>query len=189
MLELMKAPAGPVLEDFPEDAPESTDEPVVLACPVNFTQDTTESDATDPLQTALRREITAMRPWYDMAFKKRQRTTVGVSGLDLESLGDFIYAFVKGEEPDNPLSETPLVYTLKLAVEDLKAYYIEGITAQPGQSGSSSKKLQDWFWDDTAAGKVLLELKKVCEASPDKMMNMMGGHFLVPGDVARRRKV
>jgi hypothetical protein len=187
MLKLLDAPAGPVLEDFPEDAPESSEEPAVLACPVNFARDVVEADDTDRLQAALRREITAMRPWYDMAVNKRQRTTVGVSGLALEDLGDFIYAFVKGEEPENPRSEMPLVYTLKLAVEDLKAYYIEGITAQPGQSGASSRALQDWFWDDTAAGKVLLALKKVCEASPDRMMNMMGGHFLVPGEVARRQ--
>lgn len=186
MFNLLEAPAGPVLEDFPEDAPESAAEPAVLSCPVNFARDT-EEDATDPLLAAFRREITAMRPWYDMAVNKRQRTTVGVSGIDLEALGDFIYAFVKGEEPENPGSEMPLVYTLKQAVEDLKAYYVEGITAQPGQSGASSKKLQDWFWDETAAGKVLLNLKKVCEASPDKSMNMMGGHFLVPGDVARRQ--
>jgi hypothetical protein len=71
-------------------------------------------------------------------------------------------------------------------VEDLKSYYIEGITAQPGQAGISSRLLQDWFWGETVAGKVLLELKKTCEASPDKTMNMIGGHFIVPGDVARR---
>jgi len=186
VLELLEAPGKPpVLVDFPEDEPEN-DEITVLACPVNFARSVDESEESDPLQTAFRREITAMRPWYDMAVNKRKRTTVGVSGIALESLGDFIYAFVRGEEPENPLKDTPIVYTLKYAVEDLKAYYIEGITAQPGQSGSSSTVLQDWFWEETTAGKVLLELKKVCEASPDKMMSMVGAHFIVPGDVARR---
>ena len=94
----------------------------------------------------------------------------------------------KGEEPGNPRDDVSLPYALKMAVEDLKSYYVEGITAQPGQSGVSSKKLSDWFWDETVAGKVLLELKKVCEKSEDRMMAMMGGHFLVPGDVARRNQ-
>jgi hypothetical protein len=131
----------------------------------------------------------AMHPWYDMAVSKRQRTTVGVSGIDLEALGDFIYAFAKDTEPENPRNDIPLVNTLKLAVEDLKSYYFEGITAQPGQSGASSQMLNDWFWDETVAGKVLLAVKKACEASPDKMMNMIGAHFIVPHDVARRQPV
>jgi hypothetical protein len=131
--------------------------------------------------------MTAMRPWYNMAITKRKRTTVGVSGIDLEALGDFVYTFVQRKEPKNPRDDMSLAYTLKLAAEDLKAYYIEGITAQPGQAGASSQVLQDWFWDETVAGKVLLALKKVCEASPDRTMSLIGAHFIVPGDVARRQ--
>ncbi len=175
-----------MLEDFPEDEPEN-DEITVLACPVNFSQNAVEPGETDQLLAAFRREMTAMRPWYNTAVNKRQRTTVGVSGIDLEALGDFIYAFVRGKEPKNPRDDISLAYTLKLAVEDLKAYYIEGITAQPGQAGASSQVLQDWFWDETVAGKVLLALKKVCEASPDRIMSLIGAHFIVPGDVARRQ--
>lgn len=185
VLSLLEAPSGPVLEDFPEDEPEN-DEITVLSCPVNYSRDILEEGETDPLLASLCREITAMRPWYDLAVKKRQRTTVGVSGIATEKLGDFIYAFTKGEEPRNPRDDVSLPYLLKYAVEDLKAYYIEGVTAQPGQAGVSSRLLQDWFWDETVAGKVLLELKKTCEASPDKTMNMIGSHFIVPGDVARR---
>jgi hypothetical protein len=185
VLGLLGASAGPVLEDFPEDEPEN-DAVTVLSCPVSYSRDVLEKGETDPLLTSFRREITAMRTWYDLAVKKRGRTTVGVSGIATEKLGDFIYAFIKGEEPPNPRNDVSLPYMLKYAVEDLKSYYIEGITAQPGQAGISSRLLQDWFWGETVAGKVLLELKKTCEASPDKTMNMIGGHFIVPGDVARR---
>jgi hypothetical protein len=186
VLSLLESPGSPpVLADFPEDEPENN-EITVLSCQVNFARSTDETEDADPLLTALRREITAMRPWYDMAVNKRKRTTVGVSNIELEAIGDFIFAFVKGEEPDNPLKDTPLVYTLKYAVEDLKSYYIEGITAQPGQAGASSQLLQDWFWEETVAGKVLLALQKVCEASPDKLMSEIGSHFVVPGDVVRR---
>ena len=59
---------------------------------------------------------------------------------------------------------------------------------QPGQEGVSSQVLKDWFWDETVAGKVLLALKKVCETSTDDTMKLIGGHFIVPGDVARRQK-
>jgi hypothetical protein len=185
VLGLLEAPSGPVLEDFPEDEPEN-DAITVLSCPVSYSRDVLEKGGADPLLSSLCREITAMRTWYDLAVKKRGRTTVGVSGIPPEKLGDFIYAFVKGEEPPNPRDDISLPYTLKFAVEDLKAYYIEGVTAQPGQAGASGRILQDWFWEETVSGKVLLALKKTCEASPDKLMNMIGGHFIVPGDVARR---
>ena len=188
VLKLLEADGGPILADFPEDAPESSDDLTVLACPVNFTQVHGETAGTNTLQSAFRREITAMRPWYEISLSKRKRTTVGVSGIELATLGDFIYSFVQGKEPENPRPDTPLGYVLKYAVEDLKSYYVEGITAQPGQEGAASRLLQEWFWDETAAGKVLLDLKRVCQASPDKMMNMMGEHFIVPGEVARRKE-
>ncbi|MGD9142500.1 MAG: hypothetical protein PVG61_01495 [Dehalococcoidia bacterium] len=186
VLELFKAPSGPVLEDFPEDEPENN-EITVLACPVNFAHSVDEDEETDAIKVAFLREMTAMRPWYDMALSKRQRTTVGAGNIELEKLGEFIYAFLEGKEPENPRDDVPIPNTLKLAIEDLKAYYVEGITAQPGQENASSQVLQDWFWDETVAGKVLLELKKVCEASEDRMMSFIGGHFIVPGDVARRQ--
>lgn len=187
VLGLFKAPSGPVLEDFPEDEPEN-DEITVLACPVNFARGVYEDEETDATKVAFRREMTAMRPWYDMALSQRQRTTVGASNMEPEKLGDFIYAFLEGDEPDNPRDDVPLPNALKLAVEDLKSYYIEGITAQPRQENASSQVLQNWFWDETVAGKVLLDLNKVCEASEDKIMNMIG-HFIVPGDVVRRQPV
>jgi len=185
---MLEAPDGPLLEDYPEDEPETSDELTVLTCPVYFDHDVAETGETDQLQAGFRREITAMRPWYDMGVAKRQRTNVGVSGIELDNLGDFIYAFVRGEEPENPRDDIPLAYTLKFAVEDLKAYYIEGITAQPGQAGASGQRLSDWFWDETAAGKVLLALKEVCEASTDDKLSQVGGHFLVPMEVASRKK-
>jgi hypothetical protein len=183
---LLEATEGPVLEDFPEDEPEN-DTITVLACPVNFARTVDKDTETDEMKLAFQREITAMRPWYQIAVGKRNRTTVGASGIDPDKLGDFIYAFLKGDEPENPRDDVPLSNTLKLAVEDLQSYYIEGITVQPGQENSSSRVLHDWFWNETVASKVLLELKKVCEASPDKMMSKIGGHFIVPPDVIRRQ--
>jgi hypothetical protein len=187
LLKLLEAPAGPLIEDFPDDEPESSDEPTVLACPVIYTQAADETRDTDRLEAAFRREMTAMRPWYDISLAKRKRTTVGISGIGLEELGDFIYAAARGRDPENPRKDLTMAYTIKFAAEDLKAYYIEAITSQPGQEHASSQTLQDWFWDETKAGEVLLELKKVCETSQDKMLNMIGAHFLVPGSVVRRK--
>jgi hypothetical protein len=186
-LKLLEAPSGPVLEDYPEDAPES-DEVTVLACPVNFSKYAVEPGETDQLRAAFHREITAMRPWYDMAVKKRQRTTVGLSGIDLDKIGDFIYAFVRGEEPENPRDDMPLASTLKMAIEDLKAYYIEGVTTQPGQENLSSNAIMYWFWDETVAGKVLLDLGNILQSSQDQALVHVGEHSIAPLDILSRQK-
>jgi hypothetical protein len=46
--------------------------------------------------------------------------------------------------------------------------------------------LMDWFWYETKAGEVLLDVKQVCEASADKLMNSIGRAFIVPPKVASR---
>jgi len=187
-LELLES-AGPppILEDFPDDEPEN-DDIAALACPVVYKEHAVNRDAaTDPLLATFRREIAALRPWYETGMRTRQRTTVGVSRVPIDELADFIYAFIEGAEPGNPDPSTPIIYSLKYAVEDIKSYYVESITSQPGQAGASSRRLQDWFWDETTAGEVLLKLKQVCEASKDKLTAMMASHFFVPGDVVRRK--
>ncbi len=188
-LKLLEAPDGPRLEDFPEDAPASPDEITVLSCPVNFTQTGTDIGETEPLQTAFNREIISMRPWYDMAVKKRGRTTVGVSGIGLEAIGDFIYSFRKGVKPENPRDDIPLAYTLKFAVDDLKAYYFEGIIAQPGQESVSSRVLADWFWGETVAGKVLLAVKEAGRTNEDDLIRMVSSKLIVPAWKVARGKM
>ena len=186
VLNLFKAPAGSVLEDYTEDEPENNEIPV-LACPVRYDNAAIEDTKGDAALRSFRREMTAMRPWYETAVNKRGRSTVGVSGIELDRLADFIYAFSKGVIPEYPRKEYAPGYMCKLAAEDLKSYYVEAVTAQPGQADISARRLQDWFWDETEAGRILLAVKKVCETSQDKMMNMIGAHFLVPGDIARRK--
>ena len=124
-----------------------------------------------------------MHPWYEMALKKRGRTTAGGSGIEISSLGEFLYSFVEGDIPDNPRKDVDISVTLKLAAEDLKAYYVEGVTAQPGQEDLSSNALKEWFWKNTTAGSILLELVKTCSKSDNEMIRMTGSHFIAPMDV------
>lgn len=186
-LKLLEAKSGPLLEDFPVDAPASTNEITTLACPVNFAQDVTDFTETEQLCAAFKREMLSIRPWYDLALGKHGRTTVGVSGMDLDRISDFICSFVKGVEPENPRDDLSLAYTLKLAADDLKAYYFEGITAQPGQESASSQILSDWFWKETVAAKVLLAVREVSNGSEDGLMRIVGRALVVPANLARSK--
>lgn len=192
LLKLLETPddKGPVvIEDYPEDAPEVEDVVSVLSCPVYYgNMNEAAPEGSDPTHTAFLREIKAMRPWYDMALAKRERTTVGVSRIDLDNIGDFIYAFVRGETPENPRRDVDLSTSLKAAVEDIRAYYFEGITSQPGRENTPNQALLNWFWEETVAGKVLLELRKVCMRSPDEAMQMVSERFIVPHAVLARHQ-
>jgi hypothetical protein len=186
-LNLLEAPGGPLLEDFPEDAPESPNKNTAPVPPADFSRNFMSSMEEVQMPEALRSEIAAMRPWYDTAVAKRKRTTVGVSGIALDTMADFIYSFVKGEHPENPRKDLPIIYSLKFAIEDLKAYYFEAITSQAGQEELSSKALENWFWDETIAGKVIFDIKKILQTDPDKLTSLFGSHFIVPGEIARRK--
>jgi hypothetical protein len=130
----------------------------------------------------------SLRPWYDMAIEKRGRTTVGVSKVDFNEIPDFICAFLKGDIPENPRKDLALHYTLNLAVDDLKAYYTEAITTQPGQESPASLVLNDWFWNETTAGKVLFKLRDVCKNSDDGFMKLVGNVLLVPAEQVSKLK-
>jgi hypothetical protein len=179
-LRLLEAPGGPLLSDFPDDAPAVTDDATPLVCPVNFATPMEELTATDQLRAALQREIGQLRTWYDLALSSRGRTTVGVSQLTPEAVGVFIGAFLDGQAPPNPRSDIPLAALFRFAVEDLKAYYCEAITAQPGQNAVDSTTLADWFWRDTVAGRVLFAVQEVRKQSDIPGMQVVVAGFLIP---------
>ena len=72
-LALLKQESGPILEDFPEDAPEVSIESTP-ACPVSFAK---PKDA-DTWRGRLMSELASLQPWYAMGRRRRGgRTLVG----------------------------------------------------------------------------------------------------------------
>jgi hypothetical protein len=67
-----------------------------------------------------------LRNWYDIAVAKRDRTTVDVSGVDVDNLADFINSFLSDKQPQNPNPDYPLAHTLNLATEDLQSLLHRG---------------------------------------------------------------
>jgi hypothetical protein len=178
-LELLERPDGPVLEDFPDDEPAGTPPEMPLACPVSFAAEVAELDAEGKLLNAFQVEVEGLRNWYDLAVEHRGRTTADTTGMAPEAVADFIAAFARGEDPDNPLSEVSLGTCLKMASEDLKAYYNESVTAQPGRA-TDSVSLANWFWGETAAARVLNVVRQHCLSRDDPEYQRLGNGLLVP---------
>lgn len=180
VLELLEASSGPVLADFPDDTPAATDEPAALACPVNFPAPITDLNDMERLGEALQNEVRELRSWYDLAVTKSGRTTVGASGLDPQAIGTFVGAFLGGGIPASPQDDIPALAMFKLAVEDLKAYYSEAVAAQPGQKTATGTTLTNWFWRETAAGKVLFALQALWKTSDDRNTRFLARVLMVP---------
>jgi hypothetical protein len=178
-LKLLEAGSGPVLEDFTEDAPLSDMAPTAWACPVHFARPTEDLSDIQTLRAAFQQEIVELRPWYDQAVTQRGRTTAGVSGLDMDTIVDFIGAFLD-RTPPNPRDDLSFGLVINFAVDDLKAYYYEAVSAQPGEAPPDSATLDNWFWQETTVSKILYRIKTLCLKSEDKMMQFVGKILLVP---------
>ena len=178
-LQLLEEKSGPVLKDFPEDAAVEREADVIWACPVNFARQQIDLNDTDALRIAFKKEMVELRTWYELAVKNQQRTTVGVSGIDLDQIVEFIGAFLD-RIPANPRDDMSLALTLNFAVDDLKAYYYEAATAQPGTAEPTPDELDNWFWGETIAAKVLFAVKDRCLKQEDRMMELLGKILLIP---------
>lgn len=176
-LRLLESASGPVLADFPEDAPATLRELAAgQVCPIRYADDRENAD----IGTAFLREVEALQPWHDLARERRGRTTVGLSGLSASSAAAVVASFLEGSAVScfDGLSAGA---TLKLVCEDLRAYYYEAAAARPGTPDADA--IQNWFWRDTAAGQVFLDIYRSCLGHPDKSLKMLCATSLVPKSV------
>lgn len=170
---------GPVLEEFPEEAPapgatagsDGEALPEILACPVPR-RDPGEP-ATGP-HALLAAEIAFLRPWYALAVRERGgRTTVGVSGLEQEAAAALLGDWLAGGDAAGIASDR-----LKLAIDDLRAFCLEAGGAQPGGAGGGPR-LERWFWWETAIGNALRETRPAAGESADPTLRLIAKVLLV----------
>ena len=178
-LELLEAAAGPVLRDFPDDAPHSALPAGPMACPVYFPRQQQGAGATGELLSAFEDEVSQMNGWYDLSRQRGGRTTAGISGLDLDRIGSFLSGFLRGEREANPVAEVSTAAALRMAAEDLKACYFEAVAAQPGQTADSAE-LAEWFWGQTVAARVINAIREICLELPGEDYRLLGKLLLVP---------
>lgn len=173
-LRLLEKTSGPVLEDFPDDAPEAGegDDGVAFACPVSFAR----APADDA--EAWQQEIGELASWHRLAMQRSGRSTARLSGLAPEEAARYIAAFIKNTATPVYRADLARALSLRLACEDIKAYYLEAVNAQPGRR--AAQEAHAWFWRDTVAGRMLMRLRATCLASEDAAVKQFGAGNLVP---------
>jgi hypothetical protein len=182
--DLFKAPRGPVLADFTDQGTDPTGtqdpEPALWACPVSFTAPARDISDNEKLMDAFEREVAELRNWYDVGRAKTGRTSV--VDFDPDTAAQLLSAYVLNGTTNSAKSNLPFAVALRLAAQDLKAFYFEAIAVRPGVTPPDSKAFNHWFWAETAAGQVLKAVKARCLDEADKSLRMTGAMLLVPLD-------
>jgi len=187
-LSLLEEPEGPIIKDFPEDAPVSEIEFAPTACPVSFGDPAGQEEEIDDISNllaAFQQEVEGLQNWFDIGLKKRGRTTTGTSRLSLSEIVELFSIFVKGDMPESAISGTTLDIAMKLASEDLKAYYTEAVSAQPG-GHTSPDALANWFWGETSAARVLGKVRERALLCEEKGFKTLGSLLLIPRNQLHR---
>jgi hypothetical protein len=176
-LRLLERETGPVIiEDFPEDDPRERPDPTWRA---PFAKPDLDGASATRLADALEDESERVETLYRRAAEERRRTIVGLSGLSVGEAGRYMASWLWGQTPESPTPEMSAPLTLRFAVDDLKAAYIE--VALSGSAKPSSKQLGDWLWNDTAAGAAIFALRSMYLTNDDERLKAIAGLFLVPG--------
>ena len=166
-LALLARPEGPVLEDFPEPAPED-DSGRPWSCPVRFVRPGIEEE---DLAGLVRAELDALATWHALARQRRGRTVAGTSGLATgQCLERVIEASERGDSHD--------VRGLKAAVDDLKTWYVEAVTARPATPPAGVADAM--LWNESALGRLLRRLAARGSQSTDEAMRFFANDSLVP---------
>jgi len=162
-LELLAAPAGPLLVDFPDDAEPGDEPPGPVQASAIAAAAGVPGDAVAETKDVLR----SHGQW--MA-KHGGRTTFGLSGVAAERFPEvvgFLQRFAETGEDDVTCrpADVTLPAFIRWAADDLKTLYSESrLVAQPVAAGA---EIARWFWGETAAGQVLRRVRDRLDAAED----------------------
>jgi hypothetical protein len=175
-LGLLERTDGPViLEDFIEDPPGWQDTPAWRAPTLEQIPDLLETP--EAWAAAFGAELSALLPLWRIAQTRYGRTTVGLSFQAPQGWPRFATRFLTGELPVVPELATPAL-ALRMLCDDIKALY--GEAAQADGPAPSAHQIDEWFWRQTVAGRLLIALRSTAMASENNALKTVGGRFFVP---------
>jgi hypothetical protein len=175
-LSLLERTDGPViLEGFTEDPPGWQGTPDWRA--PTLVQISEALETPDAWATAFRAELSGLLPLWRIAQTRFGRTTVGLSFQTPAAWPGFATRFLAGELPVVPELATPAL-ALRMLCDDIKALY--GEAAQAESPAPSAHQIDEWFWRQTVAGRLLIALRSAAMASENNALKTVGGRFFVP---------
>ena len=172
-LALLDVESGPILADAEIDDDREAQQDGNWVCPVSFPSDHKESS---DLSTRVIKELSELRSWYELGVERRGRTSVGLSPISVGDSVRLIACYINEPEGTESSDQMSAGNSLRWSASDVKSYYWEAITAQPGST--PAHHLENWFWKQTAAGELLLQLRAACLAHKAKEIRDVGLYMI-----------
>ena len=163
---LLDEPAGPVLVDHPEVI-EADDQPLACSLPPRY----------DPDVPACVDEARGLRKAYDRALASRGVTSVGraVSADQVPEALAVLQRIADGE--DWTTAGIPGGNTIAVC-HDIRTYYEEAALELVDGPLPGGRAMEDWFFDQTAAGRTMLAARVAIRDAGAKMPIWF---YMVPG--------
>mgnify|MGYP001465481937 CR=1 FL=1 len=180
-LKMLERTDGPILEDFPDTPPDTrvAEDTTGWTCPVTLNSPNPDLSDTAKIILGLKQEVALLAPWYDETLKTMKgRRLDGLTTLSKEVIVDFLMAFVEDQSIASIVEGEGLIRGLKLAADDLRHYYYQAAMAKPGIK--SDVELGNWFYGETLAGKLLIELRSICLSHSNESLQLIGRTNFVP---------
>jgi len=149
----------------------------------DFTEETGDLDdnswtSPTPLNTeSVLAEAKSILPIWQKAQARISKTTFGISGLSPETVVEFIDRYLTSDPMPNPKGMAP-VSRARFAIDDIKLIYFESAFADGGQP--SSHQLNEWFWKQTLAGKMILDFQEAARIGDDENLRLISGSLVPP---------
>ena len=159
--DLLSQRSGPVLADFPEG-----DEPEILL------QASAARGPSVEAQWSAADEVTSLRGFYERRLGDNGGSTgLGLSGVPqrrLRGVVRFLEAYARGEEADmaERSASVSLEQFIRYCADDLKAFFYEARMEQ--RSGAQEGDLHRWFWEETAAGRLIVEVAERMRSTDER---------------------
>jgi hypothetical protein len=122
-------------------------------------------------------EALSVLPIWHKAQTRINRTSFGISGFSLEAAIEFIHRYLSPDPMPNPKGMAP-VSRARFTIDDIKVFYFEAALANGGRP--SSFQLNEWFWKQTLAGKMILDFQDAARLSDDKNLRLIAGSLVPP---------
>jgi hypothetical protein len=182
-LRLLDRCDGPLIEDFSETAPDvppnMQDDKQDWVCPVNFSGPKFDPDSPEAYRQRLHQEIALLRPWYEESVRRQKgRRLDGLTALSPEQIADHLVSYLHDQQVPSFVTGESMARAIKLCADDLKHYYYQAALARPGRATGIA--VDNWFFGNTAAGQLHIELRGLLKTMDDPALRRVGEMNLVP---------
>jgi hypothetical protein len=192
VLDLLDRNDGPILDDFPDAPPGpaelSEDDTEGWTCPINLKSPVNDLSDAEKFAQAIKQEIALLRPWYDESVAKQNgRRLDGLTDYTSEEIVDHLIAYAEDQSIESFVKEEPMARAIKFVADDLKHFYYQAAMARPGSASYSD--VDNWFFGETLAGMLIIEIRKIIIALDDAALKRVGMINLLPHAMSHHAKI